>query len=102
VSRWLHFSTHFANACVDDGKKLIGLEAGATDEDTVYTVLPKKRSGIFRFDAATILDRKLLGPCLSTDLTELAANEHMRIMRLLRGRMVFAIADRPRGFVCDA
>ena len=64
-------------------------------------MLTEVRSCIFRFYAATVLNNHLLGPEISTDLTELLANQQKRILRLLWILMVQRIADRPDWFIGD-
>ena len=56
----LEFTDNFSNCGVDDGENLIGLQARASDEDTVYARLSEERSRIFRFDATTVLNRQRL------------------------------------------
>jgi hypothetical protein len=80
---------------MDDGQKLIGLQAGAADEDTVDAMLTKIRSCVPRFDAAAVLNGQLLSLSLSTDLTEFSANQQRHFVCLLWRLMVQGIADRP-------
>ena len=62
-------------------------------------MLTEEAGCIPRFDAATILNRHILGPGLAYDLTELVSNEHVRIVRLLWILMVQGIPDRPHRLV---
>ena len=57
VSRGLHFRFCFTNTRVDDGEKLIGLQTGTANQNTVDAVLTQKRGCIPRFNAATVMDR---------------------------------------------
>jgi hypothetical protein len=41
---------------IDDGEKLVGLQAGAADQDAVYTMLPEERGRIPRFNAAAVVN----------------------------------------------
>jgi hypothetical protein len=97
----LHLGLGFKNRSVDDGEKLIGFQACTANENSVDAMLAKKPSRIARYDAATILNGDLLGPCLSNDLAQLVSNQQMRIVRLLRILMVQGAADRPYWFVGD-
>lgn len=65
--RRLHFSFRLTYGGFSGGEKVISLQAGAADENTVYAMLTEERRYILRFDAPTVLNRHPLGPSLSTD-----------------------------------
>ena len=68
-SHRLHLCQVFSNRCMDNGQELVGLQACSSNQNAIDTMLTKVRGCVFRFYAATVLNKHLLGSCLSTDLT---------------------------------
>ena len=58
--------------------------------------------GVIRYDAAAILNGQPVGFRLAIDLTELASQDRVGVLRLLRGRAGGLHSDRPYRFVCNA
>jgi len=56
ISRRLNFNFCFMNARIDDGEKLVSLETGPANQNTVNSVLTQKCGRVTRFNAATIKD----------------------------------------------
>ena len=86
----------------DDGQKLVGNQAGAACKRAVHAVSTKQRGGVVRLDTAAVLYGKRLSRFLPEHLTETAPNDGVRLLSLLRGSVVFEIADCLDRFVRDA
>ena len=86
----------------NDGNKLVGIQAGPADEGAVHAGLAEEGSGVFRLDAAAVLNRKCLGRFVIEYLTEAAPNKLVRLVTLLGSGMMTGIADSPDRFIRDA
>jgi Peptidase family M50 len=67
----------------NDGQKLIGIQAGPADEGAIHAGLAEEGSGVFRLDAAAVLNHKRLGRFVVEYLTEAVPNKFVRLVSLL-------------------
>lgn len=102
VSCRLHLRFYFKDRSTHYSQKLVGLQTGAADQRTVHAMPAEECRGVIRYDAAAILNGQPVGFRLAIDLAELASQDRVGILCLLRGRMVVGIADRPHWFICNA
>ena len=102
VSCRLHLLFYFKDPSTHYSQKLVGLQTGAPNQHAVHAMPAEERSGVIRYDAAAILNGQPVGFRLAIDLTELASQDRVGVLRLFRGRVVVCITDRPYRFVCNA
>lgn len=102
VSCRLHFLFYFKDPSPHYSQELVRFETGASDQGPVHAMPAEECRGVIRHHATAILNGEPMRLRLAIDLAELTSQEGVGILRLLWGRMVVRIADRPDRFVCNA